>query len=268
MELKINKHNEYNSDWQLPVFDVCIFKPKSKKYCFVTIIYNEGLNFQNQLVEMKKYTDLVDIIVADGNSTDGSTDHVFLAKNGVRSLLVTKEKGLSTATRMALGYCLEEGYEGIVTVDGNGKDDVNSLPDFIHELEKGFDLVQGSRFIKSGFHKNTPLYRLFGIKFIFTPLLYLACKFRYTDPTNAFRALSRKFLLDSRVRPFRKEFVRFSLQQYLVYIAGKLSFRIIEIPVSRSYPEFGKIPTKINSAGVLVFIYEMFKVVFGLYNKK
>lgn len=266
MDVKDNNHTLNSFEWQLPVFDIFEFKPKSKKYCFVTVILNEGLNFQNQLKEMNKYSDLVDIVVADGDSTDGSTGHEFLSKNGARSLLVTKENGLSTATRMAIGYCIREGYEGIVTVDGNGKDDVDALPNFIHELEYGFDLVQGSRFIKNGFHKNTPLYRLFGIKYILAPLLYISSTFRFTDPTNAFRALSRKFLLDSRVNPFRKEFVRFSLQLYLVYIAGKLRFRVKEIPVSRSYPDFGKIPTKINTIGVAVFIYEMFKVLLGLYN--
>jgi len=210
---------------------------------------------------------LADVIIADGRSTDGSTDLRFLRDCRVRALLVTDERGLSTATRMGLAYALSQGYEGVVTVDGNGKDGVEALPRFLEALEQGYDLVQGSRFRHGRMHKNTPLERYLAIRFILAPLLWAACGYRYTDPTNAFRAISSRFLQDRRVQPIRRVFIHFSLQHYLIYRAAKLGFRVKEIPVYRAYPEDGSVPTKIHGWRTKVLILrEMLATLSGSYD--
>jgi len=252
--------------WELPEFEEFELKPRGTKYCFAVITWNEGERIKKQLKRMKQNLHLADIIIADGDSEDGSTEHRFLKEQGVRTLLVTKERGLCTAIRMALAYGLMQGYEGIVTVNGNGKDGIEALPDFLTALDEGCDIVQGSRFIKGGMHKNTPLLRYLGIKFVYSPILSLASGFYLTDPTNGFRAVSRRFLLDKRVLPFRKEFIRFNLEYYLDYRAARLGYKIKEIPVSRVYPGDGSIPTKIHGLSVLTNILEMVKVAVGSYN--
>lgn len=198
-----------------------------------------------QLRRMQEHAHLADVVIADGCSTDGSTEHGFLARIGVRTLLGVRERGLGTATRAALGYALDEGYEGVVTLDGNGKDGVEAIPRFLQHLEDGWDLVQGGRFLPGGFHAHTPLERLLAIRFVMSPVLWMASGFRYDDPTNAFRALSARFLRDERLQPFRPEFVRFNLQIYLIYQAARLGFRVTQIPVKRVYPNDGTVPTKI-----------------------
>ena len=37
-----------------------------------------------------------------------------------------------------------------MTIDGNGKDDVAAIADFVSRLEDGFDYVQGSRYRPGG----------------------------------------------------------------------------------------------------------------------
>ena len=229
----------------VPVCEVHELRPKRTRYAFAVVTLNEGERLRNQLQRMKERAELADIVIADGRSTDGSTDLDFLHECGVRTLLITDERGLGTATRLAVAYALDQGYEGLITVDGNGKDGVEALPDFIHHLDGGYDLVQGSRFMKGGFHAHTPLERLLGLKLVMIPWIALGARFWYTDPTNAFRAMSRRFLTDSRVQPLRKVFVRFNMQLYFVYRAGRLGFRVKEIPVRRSYPDDGSVPTKI-----------------------
>ena len=157
-------------------------------------------------------------------------------------------------------------YTSSMQNDGNGKDEVEKLPDFLSALDEGYDLVQGSRFSRGGYHKNTPINRYIGVRFIFSPVLSLASRRFISDPTNAFRAISRKFLLDKRVLPFRQEFVRFNLQLYIVYRAASLGFNFKEIPVSRIYPDDGSVPTKIHGKTVLISVLEMFKVAFGCHN--
>lgn len=249
-----------------PACEMHEFAPRHTRYCFAVIVLNEGERIRNQLRAMKERASLADIIIADGRSTDGSTDHAFLKSMDVRTLLVTDEKGLCTATRMALAYALQQGYEGIITIDGNNKDGVEALPGFIAALDSGYDLVQGSRFMPGGIHRNTPWERYFGVRYIVAPILSL-CGFRYTDPTNAFRAFSTRFLSDPRVQPLRGVFVRFNLQHYLNYRAASLRFRVKEIPVTRVYPDDGTLPTKIVSWRTkLLFLKELVATVAGLYN--
>ena len=231
--------------WQPPAYEAQAFFPRRTRYSLVIVALNEGKRLGGQLRRLQPYAGLADILLADGRSTDGSTDPDFLLGCGVRALLVTDEQGLSTATRMGLAYSLAQGYEGVVTVDGNGKDGVEALPHFLEALDRGYDLVQGSRFLPGGIHKNTPLERYLGIRLVLAPLLGLGCGYRYTDPTNAFRALSARFLRDRRVQPLRRLFIRFNLQHYLLYRAAVLGFRIKEIPVRRIYPKDGPVPTKI-----------------------
>lgn len=258
-----------NVVWEPPVYEVHEFFSKRTRYCVVIVVLNEGQRIKGQLERMKERAHLADIIIADGRSTDGSTDPDLLSAAGVRALLVTDEKGLSTATRMGVAYAMEQYYDGIVTIDGNGKDGVEALPAFIEGLDQGYDLVQGSRFMKGGEHTNTPLERYVGIRFVMAPALALGCGYWYTDATNAFRAISMHFLRDPRVQPMRRVFVRFNLQLYFVYRAAMLGFKVKEIPVKRVYPDDGSIPTKIVSwRHKYLNFREMAMVALGCYNPK
>lgn len=250
-----------------PSYEVTSFAPKRTRYCFCTITWNEGERIKKQLQRMKERSELADIIIGDGHSNDGSMDPEYLKSCGVRTLLTTDERGLSTATRMVLDYALKEGYEGIVTVDGNGKDGVEALPEFLRGLDEGFDLVQGSRFMKGGYHKNTPLIRELGIRFIMAPILWLGTGVWYTDSTNAFRALSARFLRDKRVQPLRKIFVRFNLQDYLIFKVPQLGYKVKQIPVKRVYPDDGSVPTKIHGWKLnFLDLWEMIETVWGKYD--
>lgn len=253
--------------WEPPQFETREFFARRTRNCFCLVVLNEGDRLRGQLARMKARADLADIIIADGRSTDGATDPAYLESMGVRTLLQTGERGLCTATRVAIAYALEQGYEGIVTCDGNGKDGVEALPVFLQMLDDGYDLVQGSRFLPGGDYANTPLERQIAIRLIQAPLIALAGGFFFSDPTNAFRGLSRRFLTDERVQPLRRIFVRFNLQIYFLYRAAQLGFRVAEIPVVRVYPNDGTVPTKIVRWRTKLLVFrELLQVVLGRCN--
>jgi dolichol-phosphate mannosyltransferase len=84
---------------------------------------------------------------------------------------------------------------------------------------------------------------------------------------NGFKAVSRKLLTDPRVEPLRPVFVRYSLQYYFNFIAAHLKLRIIEIPVSRSYPGDNTSYSKIGGlSGRMKILAELFSTVTGRYN--
>lgn len=229
----------------VPSFQCNEFHLRASDYVVLIPVLNQGEILINQLRRMQESGDITDIVIIDAGSTDGSTKPSVLKSLGVRALLTTNRLGLGTALRIGLAYGLNESYSGFVTVDGNGKDGVEKVPTVVERLRSGVDLVQCSRFISGGLHKNTPVDRFLGIKLVICPLLWLRTGFCYTDPTNGFKGLSKRFILDKRLRPLRKELTGFNFQFYLNYAAPKLGFSVVEIPATRVYPDSGPIPTKI-----------------------
>jgi len=81
---------------------------------------------------------------------------------------------------------------------------------------------------------------------IHAPIISLAARFRYTDTTNGFRAFSTAFLTDPAVQPFRDVFDTYNLHYYLAIKAPRLGYRVKELPVVRTYPVSGPLPSKIS----------------------
>lgn len=255
--------------WQVPSFDKPLWLGRQNPWCVVIPVINEGNRIRNLLTRMAaiRIAGTADIIIIDSGSTDGSLELEFLRSTGVRGLLVKTGPGkLSAQLRCAYAFALDQGYEGIVTIDGNDKDDPDAIPRFIDALQEGVDFVQASRFVPGGIAVNTPRSRDFAIRWVHAPLLSLASGFRWTDTTQGFRAYSRRLLLDPAVAPFRDVMATYELLAYMSYRAPKLGYRCIELPTVRRYPK-GEVPTKISSVrGNLSLIKVLFKACLGSYD--
>lgn len=233
----------------VPAFDCTELAPRRTRYCVLIPIINEGERIARELERARAagVCRAADVIICDGGSTDGSTAPDALRDLGVNTLLVKRGPGRQGAQlRMGIWFALERGYEGVVTVDGNNKDGVEAVHDFLARLDEGYDLVQGSRFVPGGVSENLPLSRNLAVRLVHAPVISLTAGQRFTDTTNAFRAYSRRYLTDERVQPLREVFQGYELLAYLSTRAPQLGMRACEIPVSRVYPKAGKTPTKIS----------------------
>lgn len=233
----------------VPKFLSTEIEERKTKYCLCIPIINEGERIHKQLQRAQQHgiDKLVDIIICDGDSTDGSTEINKLKTLGVNTLLTKNDTGKQGAQlRMGFWFALERGYEGIITIDGNNKDSIESVPLFIEKLEQEFDFVQGSRYVEGGKAINTPKIRHFAVKFIHSPLISLTARHRFTDSTNAYRCYSKKYLTHPKVQPLRRIFTTYELLAFLSVRASQLGLKVGEVPVERKYPESGKVPTKIS----------------------
>lgn len=255
---------------EVPEFRAEVFGPKAHAAALVIPVINEGERIRGQLMRIHALSPAVDVVMADGGSSDNSLDAEFLKTRGVRALLTKVGPGrLSAQLRMAYSWCLDEGYSGIVTIDGNGKDGVEAISDFVRLLADGYDYVQGSRYVRGGVEINTPIDRKIGGRLIHAPVLSLAAGHWYTDTTNGFRAYSARYLSDPRVAPFRNEFQNYELLFYLTVRAGQLRFRTGETPVRRSYPAGEKAPTKIRGfRSRMALMSQLFGAATGAFNPK
>lgn len=233
----------------IPNFISIEIEERKTKYCLCIPIINEADRIVKELqrAQVAGIDKLVDIIICDGDSTDGSTEIESLKKLGVNTLLIKKDTGKQGAQlRMGFWFALQRGYEGVITIDGNNKDSIESVPLFIEKLEQGFDFVQGSRYLPGGNAINTPFIRNLAVKLIHAPLISLTAKHRFTDSTNAFRCHSKKYLTHKEVQPFRTIFSSYELLAYLSVRASQLGLKVGEVPVTRAYPKTGSTPTKIS----------------------
>lgn len=239
----------YEKQEGVPKFECIEYNGKTKNYVVLIPIINEGDRIVKELRRAKdnKVSDYADIVICDGGSTDGCTEETQLCSLDVNTLLVKQDAGKQGAQlRMGIWWALKRGYNGIITIDGNNKDSIEDVPHFIDKLEEGYDLIQGSRFVKGGKAINTPFIRTVSVKLIHAPVISLTAHQRFTDTTNAYRAYSARYLKDDRVKPLRDIFMTYELLAYLSVRATQIGMKACEIPVTRAYPKKGKTPTKIS----------------------
>ena len=143
----------------VPGFECREYMEKSNDYAVLIPVINEGDRIIRELKRAYKYkiSGHADIVICDGRSEDGSMEESILKRLKVNTLLIKRDTGKQGAQlRMGIWWALQRGYKGIITIDGNNKDSIEDVPYFIRKLQEGYDLVQGSRFIKGGKAVNTP----------------------------------------------------------------------------------------------------------------
>lgn len=233
--------------WAVPPYEAVEYSPRRSHRCILTAAWDEGERSLRQYRDMVPYTAEHDFVVANRGDFFPSQDEVVHRSLNISAVLSVTEPGQSQAYRAGLAWALQRGYEGIVILDSNGKDDVAALPRYFDLLAAGNDLVQASRFMHGGHHENTPLARQIAIRVVAAGILWAATGTWYTDQCNGFKGFSRRFLLDPRVQPFRERFVGHGLLPYLNYAAARHGFRLVQTPTSRCYPANGHVPSKLVS---------------------
>lgn len=94
-----------DSDWEIPAFQDAVFKDMQHPHALVIPVINEGDRIRGQLLRVQAANLPVDVIVADGGSTDGSLESGFVQSAGVRAILTKTGPGQAERT-VAHGLCL------------------------------------------------------------------------------------------------------------------------------------------------------------------
>lgn len=147
-----------------------------------------------------------------------------------------QRKGVGYAIREGIKYALHEGYDIIVVMAGNNKDDPREIPRLLTPIVKdGYDYVQGSRFLPGGKHVKMPILR--GIFNRLYPFIWsMLTNARCTDVTNGFRAYKAGIFEDERINIWQSWLNRYELEYYIHYKVLTLGYKTKEVPVSKTYP--------------------------------
>lgn len=188
--------------------------------------------------------DVVDrVIVVSDASTDDTA--AVARRHGATVIEKSMRQGPGPAIRDALDLLRrEKAAELVAVMAANGKHDPFQVPDLVHPLCDGYDLVRGSRNLTGGYQVNMPWHRRLLIR-LFTTLVSIAVGQRVTDGTGGFQAYRLAILDDPRVQLHQPWLDgRYELETYLFVKTLLLGYRWMEIPVRITYPERGKTYTR------------------------
>ena len=195
--------------------------------------YNEADNIGKLIDElMGRYPHLLDVLVIDDNSPDGTADIVRVQKKryGDRLHLLERQskQGLGTAYIAGFRYGLQRGYALLAEMDADYSHDPVALEQMLQKA-RHYDLVIGSRYINNTVNVvNWPLGRLVLSK---TASMYtrLVTGLPVSDPTSGYKCfradMLRKIDLD------RVNSQGYSFQIEMNYRVWKLGGSLQEMPI-------------------------------------
>lgn len=151
--------------------------------------YNEEATLGRVIASLCDNVPTFDILVIDDGSTDRTRE--VAAASGAKVLQMPFNLGIGGAVQAGFRFALENDYDYMVQVDGDGQHDPPEIQKLVDAMEEGSnDVIIGSRFLKDLEYVG-PISRRAGIH-IFAFLLSRFVGQKVTDPTSGFRLYNRR----------------------------------------------------------------------------
>lgn len=179
-----------------------------------------------------------DYLVMDDGSTDDTTEIIrSFQNNRIQTLKHPLRQGVGTAIKSAIRFAKKNGYDILVIMAGNDKDNFEETPKLVEPiLKEGYHFVQGSRYLGGKrIGGDMPLYRKLATRL--HPLLFsFFVGKKITDSTNGFRAMKLSLFDDTRIQIDQDWLKQYELEPYVFFKAIRLGYKVKEVPVTKIYP--------------------------------
>ena len=202
------------------------------KTLIVVPTFNEAEGIRSFLEHLLRTVPLVDILVVDDGSPDGTgrlVQDVCSRETRVHLLERTKKDGLGRAYLAGFAWGFQKGFEVLVQMDSDFShrpEDLNSILKRLSEPE--VDFVVGSRYVRGGGTQNWSFLRKLISRGggLYASLLL---GFGFSDWTGGFNAWKRRTLEGLGLSKVTSEGYCFQIE--LKYRAWKKGFRGAEVPI-------------------------------------
>lgn len=196
---------------------------ENKKIVVIIPALNEEKTLGFVIKDIKKVVKDAVIIVVDDGSRD-NTVKVALEEGVTKVISHKRNRGLGVAFKTGINNALKIGADIIVSIDADGQFNPEDIPRLVRPiLDEKADMVTCSRFLYRKHLPKMPLIKRFGNK-LFTKLVNIITRRRYTDTQCGFRAYSRKAALSMIL------FGEYTYTQEIFIDLVSRGFRIIEVP--------------------------------------
>lgn len=197
--------------------------------------YNEQDSIKNVLdniagVMSKCYPQAAwQVVVVDDCSGDETASRAESC--GALVIRLPAKAGLAQVFRQEMQTALSLGADWIVHLDADGQHPPEAIPLLLTQLEGGYDLVVGSRFLE-----HTPRGKPFIERFesrSFSRLLSLITGRHFTDVHSGFRAFTRRLAQEVPIRS------SFSYTREQLFRAAGRGFKVVEVPIAALPRQYG-----------------------------
>lgn len=193
-------------------------------------IFNEEENIKQLYSELKEVLDKTgkeyEIIFVDDGSTDNSFPilrKIHEKDNSLRAIRFQKNFGKSAA--LSAGFKNSKGSI-VFTMDGDLQDDPKEIPNFLKEINKGYDIVVGWKF-----RRRDPLNKRIPSK-IFNRLTSLLTGVKVHDINCCFKAYRREVIQNIDVYG--------ELHRYIPALVHWKGYKVGELKINHRPRKFGK----------------------------
>jgi dolichol-phosphate mannosyltransferase len=239
-------------------------EPNTQMKCVIVIpTYNEAHNLP--ILIPKLYAEFKEaegvsfsVLIVDDSSPDHTAQTAEKLKKWYKNLYLIEKKreGLGKAYVKGFEYCLKKLKSDIIfEMDADLSHPSRLIPFFLDEIEKGYDLVIGSRYIKGG---STPDWSI--SRKIISRLGNLYSRILLgvpvQDQTSGYRAIKVSFLKKINLRKINSR--GYAFQNQLLYELYKKGAKIKEIPLVFRDRKHGE--SKLNEKDIKEFIVNTIKL--------
>lgn len=185
-----------------------------------------------------------EIVVVDDGSTDSTWELLQNLCHNMPELKPIQNKGLHGFGRAII--CGLDNFSGdaVVIMMADESDDCRDVVRYWHEMNKGYDCIFGSRFIRGGGTIDYPLLKYL-INRIANTFIDVLFRIKFNDTTNAFKAYRRETI--EGCRPFIAAHFNFTIELPLKAIVR--GFRWTSIPITWRNRRSGVAKLKIKEMG-------------------
>ena len=188
--------------------------------------FNEDKYIAGIILQSRQYATSV-IVVNDG-STDNTSKISRLA--GAQVVEHGTNKGYGSTIRSIIDAAKKENADILVILDGDSQHDPDDIPGLIEAINKGSDVVIGSRVSD----KNAiPAYRRLGQN-VLAKFTNFASRQEVKDTESGFRAYSKKAIATLELKE-----TGMAVSAEIVAEASRKALRITEVPISVTYTKDG-----------------------------
>jgi dolichol-phosphate mannosyltransferase len=192
--------------------------------------YNERENLPNMATRLAQLPTLVDLLVVDDNSPDGTgkiADELAATNPAIHVLHRAEKNGLGRAYCAGFAWALQRKYEFIMEMDGDFSHNPDDIPRFIEAAQQA-DLVLGSRYCGGIRVINWPMKRLL-LSTSAARYVRVITGMPFTDPTGGFKCFRRRALESINLDAIRSN--GYSFQIELTHKIWSQGMKVVEIPI-------------------------------------
>ncbi len=189
--------------------------------------WNEENKIGPAVIKTKSYVNQV--LVVDDYSSDNTVKEA--SSCGAVVLSHKKNLGVGAALKSGFEYAIKKKFDIVIIMAGDNQDNPAEIPIFLKAMKEGYDLIQGSRYLKKFDHKQ-PFSRKITTR-LFTLFFRLVVGYPITDASNGFKAIRISLIKDLNL--LKNDFDRYELEPYIIIQAIRNNYKFKEVPVTKHY---------------------------------